>query len=77
MAVTHEIYHERDIPNIQVVFDCCADRGHPEAYRLWGNLMARAGATWRIRKGYDVCVVNLIYDVEIDDPDLWAQFRET
>ena len=75
--MTHEIYHERDIPNIQAVLDWLADRGHPEAYRLRGHLMVWAGATWRIRKSFDVCVINLIYDVEIDDAELWTLFRET
>ena len=39
--------------------------------------MVWAGQQWRIRKSYDMSVINLIYAVEIDDAALWTQFRET
>ena len=75
--MTHAIYHERDMPDIHAVLAWFATQGHPEAYRLRGHLMVWAGQHWRIRKSYDMSVINLIYAVEIDDPDLWTQFRET
>jgi hypothetical protein len=75
--VTDAVYHERDISDIQAVLRWFAAQGHPEAYRLRGHLMVWAGQHWRIRKSYDMSVINLIYAVEIDDPDLWTQFRET
>jgi len=39
--------------------------------------MVWAGLSWRIRKSYDMSVINLIYTVEIDDAQLAEQFRET
>ena len=75
--MTHAIYHERDMPDIHAVLAWFATQGHPEAYRLRGHLMVWAGQQWRIRKSFDVCVINLIYAVEIDDAELWTQFRET
>jgi len=74
--MNHAVYHERDMPSIQAVLDWFAAQGHPEAYRLRGHLMVWAGQQWRIRKSFDVCVINLIYDVEVDDPLLMQQFRE-
>ena len=75
--MTDAVYHEQDMPSIQSVLDWFAAQGHPEAYRLRGHLMVWAGQHWRIRKSYDMSVINLIYAVEIDDAELWIQFRET
>ena len=75
--MTDAVYHERDMPSIQAVLDWLAAQGHPEAYRLRGHLMVWAGLVWRIRKSYDMGVINLIYIIEIDDAQLAQQFRET
>lgn len=74
--MTDAVYHERDMPSIQAVLDWFAAQGHPEAYRLRGHLMVWAGQHWRIRKSYDMSVINLIYAVEIDDSRLRDLFRE-
>jgi len=69
------IVSEQRMPDIDAVLGWLSSIGYPMTHGLSGHLMVWSGRLWTIKRVFDTEVVNLRYEIDIQDDGLSYMFR--